>query len=365
MNDPREHKLQKPANLGSAQIARATVIVVAVIGAAWLMIELTQLLLLVFASIIIAAIFDVLAGGIRRATGIGQNFALSISVLSLISISVLSLILLFVGAFALFGTQIAGEFATLQKTLPTALRGFEEFLDRYGLGDQARNLISSGSSDASELVARAGGYAIAAGSGLADFVLVLVGAIFLASNPDVYRRGLLLLLPAKAEVPVGEALDEARHGLTGWMLGQAISSVVVGALTWAGLGFLGVPASGGLAIVAGLLDVIPMVGPIIAGVPAVLLAFTVSPMAALWTLLLFLVIQQLQGNLLQPMIQKRAVDVPPAVLLFAVFAFGVLFGFLGILLAAPLTVVAFVAVRRLYVVGMLGKNVIKTDTDGD
>lgn len=357
MNDPREHKLQKPANLGSAQIARATVIVVAVIGAAWLMIELTQLLLLVFASIIIAAIFDVLAGGIRRATGIGQNFALSISVLSLI--------LLFVGAFALFGTQIAGEFATLQKTLPTALRGFEEFLDRYGLGDQARNLISSGSSDASELVARAGGYAIAAGSGLADFVLVLVGAIFLASNPDVYRRGLLLLLPAKAEVPVGEALDEARHGLTGWMLGQAISSVVVGALTWAGLGFLGVPASGGLAIVAGLLDVIPMVGPIIAGVPAVLLAFTVSPMAALWTLLLFLVIQQLQGNLLQPMIQKRAVDVPPAVLLFAVFAFGVLFGFLGILLAAPLTVVAFVAVRRLYVVGMLGKNVIKTDTDGD
>ena len=357
MNDPREHKLQKSGNLGSAQIARATVIVIAVVGAAWLMIELTQLLLLVFASIIIAAIFDVLAGGIRRATGIGQNFALSISVFSLI--------LLFVGAFALFGTQIAGEFATLQKTLPTALKGFEEFLDRYGLGDQARNLISSGSNDASELVARAGGYAIAAGSGLADFVLVLVGAIFLASNPDVYRRGLLLLLPAKAEVPVGETLDEARHGLTGWMLGQAISSVVVGALTWAGLGFLGVPASGGLAIVAGLLDVIPMVGPIIAGVPAVLLAFTVSPMAALWTLLLFLVIQQLQGNLLQPMIQKRAVDVPPAVLLFAVFAFGVLFGFLGILLAAPLTVVVFVAVRRLYVVGMLGKDVIKRDTDGD
>lgn len=285
MNDPREHKLQKSGNLGSAQIARATVIVIAVVGAAWLMIELTQLLLLVFASIIIAAIFDVLAGGIRRATGIGQNFALSISVFSLI--------LLFVGAFALFGTQIAGEFATLQKTLPTALKGFEEFLDRYGLGDQARNLISSGSNDASELVARAGGYAIAAGSGLADFVLVLVGAIFLASNPDVYRRGLLLLLPAKAEVPVEETLDEARHGLTGWMLGQAISSVVVGALTWAGLGFLGVPASGGLAIVAGLLDVIPMVGPIIAGVPAVLLAFTVLPMAALWTLLLFLVIQQL------------------------------------------------------------------------
>ena len=119
---------------------------------------------------------------------------------------------------------------------------------------------------------------------------------------------------------------------------------------------LGVPASGGLAIIAGLLDVIPMVGPVIAGVPAVLLAFTVSPMTALWTVVLFLIIQQLQGNFLQPMIQKQAVDVPPALLLFAVFAFGLLFGFLGVLLAAPLTVVVFVLVRRLYVQTLLGKS---------
>ncbi len=355
MNDIKEPKLHKSGKLESAQIARTAVIVIAVVGVAWLMTELTKLLLLVFASITIAAVFDVLAGGIRRRTGLSQNFALSISVFSLL--------LLFIGAFTLFGAQIAGEFATLQKTFPAALNGFEQFLDRYGLGDQARNLISTGSNDASELISRAGGYAIAAGSGLADFVLVLVGAIFLASDPDVYRRGLLLLLPANAEEPVSETLDEARRGLTGWMLGQTISSLVVGALTWAGLFFLGVPASGGLAIVAGLLDVIPMVGPIIAGVPAVLLAFTVSPMAALWTLLLFVVIQQLQGNFLQPMIQKRAVDVPPAVLLFAVFAFGILFGFLGILLAAPLTVVVFVAVRRLYVIDMLGKDVGKQNAD--
>ncbi|WP_333567314.1 AI-2E family transporter [Sphingorhabdus sp.] len=349
VSDQKERDLQKNEKLDPAPVARATLIVVAIVGVAWLMIELTQLLLLVFASITIAAIFDVLASGIRRKTGIGQNLALSISVATIIA--------LFVGAFALFGTQIAREFATLQETLPAALKGFEAFLDRYGLGDQARNLIRSGSSDASELVSRAGGYALAAGSGLADFVLVLVGAIFLASNPAVYRRGLLLLLPSKAEAPVGAALDDARKGLTGWMLGQAISSLVVGALTWIGLMFLGVPASGGLAIIAGLLDVIPMVGPVIAGVPAVLLAFTVSPMAALWTLMLFVAIQQLQGNFLQPMIQKRAVDVPPAVLLFAVFAFGILFGFLGILLAAPLTVVVFVAVRRLYVKDLMAKSI--------
>ena len=98
-----------------------------------------------------------------------------------------------------------------------------------------------------------------------------------------------------------------------------------------------------------------MVGPVIAGVPAVLLAFTVSPMTALWTLLLFLAIQQLQGNVLQPMIQKHAVDVPPAVLLFAVLAAGLLFGFMGVLLAAPLTIVVYVLVQRVYVREILGK----------
>jgi predicted PurR-regulated permease PerM len=139
------------------------------------------------------------------------------------------------------------------------------------------------------------------------------------------------------------------------MVGQAVSSLVVGALTWIGLSLLGVPASGGLAIIAGLLDVIPMVGPIIAGVPAVLLALTESPITALWTIGLYLLIQQLQGNFLQPMIQKHAVDVPPAVLLFAVFAAGMLFGVMGVLLAAPLTVVTFVLVQRIYVRELLGK----------
>ena len=340
-------------NVGT--FAQAVFIVVAIIAVGWLTVELTPLLLLMFASIIIAAIFDALAGKISALANIRRRYALVASVLTVLGV--------FIGAFVMFGTQIASEFETVRATLPAAVRGVEGFLDQYGMGDRARELISSGTSDAAQIVSRAGGYAIAAGSGLADFVLVFVGAIFLASDPGVYRRGLLQLLPAKAETPVSATLDDARHGLSGWMLGQAISSLVVGALTWLGLLLLGVPASGGLAIIAGLLDVIPMVGPVIAGVPAVLLAFTVSPMTALWTVVLFLVIQQLQGNFLQPMIQKRAVDVPPALLLFAVFAFGLLFGFLGVLLAAPLTVVIFVAVRRLYVQAILGKSLEVGDSD--
>ncbi len=348
---PPHSKAAPAANPSTAftpgRIALATVIVLAIVGVAWLTISLTRFFMLVFAAVVLGAIFDAIASWLCRKTRIGRGIALALSVAGIVAI--------FAGAFMLFGSQLAREVDTIREQIPQALRGVEAFLDRYGLGQRVRELAEVGGDDISRLASQAGGYALAAGSGLADFVLVLVAAIFLASDPATYRRGLLLMLPERAEAAAELALDDAARGLKGWMVGQAVSSLVVAALTWAGLALLGVPAAGGLGLIAGLLDVIPMIGPIIAGIPAVLLAFTISPMTALWTLLLFLAIQQLQGNFLQPMIQKQAVDVPPAVLLFAVVAAGILFGFLGVLLAAPLTVVVYVLVQRIYVKTLLGK----------
>lgn len=331
------------------RIAGATVAIVAIVGVAWLLVELTRFLMLVFAAIVLAAVFDAMASALCRRTGMKRPFALTLAILGMLA--------LFAGVFSLFGSQLVREFDTIRESIPPAIAGVEALLERFGLGESARSLLEQGGSDIAQLASRAGGYALAAGSGVADFVLVLAGAIFIASDPGVYRRGLVMLMPQRAEEVTATALDDASRGLRGWMTGQAVSSLVVAALTWIGLKILGVPAAGGLALIAGLLDVIPMIGPIIAGVPAVLLAFTVSPATALWTILLFLLVQQLQGNLLQPMIQKRAVDVPPAVLLFAVVAAGILFGALGVLLAAPLTVVVFVLVQRIYVRTLLGKKV--------
>lgn len=336
-----------PKGWSGSRIATAALIVVAVVALAWLTVELTRFFMLVFAAIVLGAIFDAISDWLSRVFRLKRSVALAVSVTAIFA--------LFIGAFALFGSQLAREFDTIRETVPRAIQGVEGLLDRYGLGERARELAAGGSADLSQLASRAGGYAMAAGSGLADFVLVLIGAIFLAADPATYRRGLLLLVPRRAEATVALSLDDVSRGLRGWMVGQAVSSLVVAALTWAGLALLGVPAAGGLGLIAGLLDIIPMIGPIIAAVPAILLAFTVSPMTALWTLLLFLVIQQLQGNFLQPMIQKHAVNVPPAVLLFAVLAAGLLFGFLGVLLAAPLTVAVFVIVQRVYVRTLLGK----------
>lgn len=352
-SDQREIALPTEHRHSAGSVATNTLIVISIVGLCWLIVELNRFFMLVFAAVVIAAVFDAIASWLCRKTGMGRSVALVISVVGMSA--------LFAGAFVLFGSQIGREFDTIKDTLPQAMQGIESFLNRFGLGERVNELAQLGSEDLSKLASQAGGYALAASSGVADFILVIVGAIFLASNPATYRAGFLKLIPAKAERIVGETLDDTSKGLRGWMVGQAVSSLVVAALTWLGLMLLGVPAAGGLSIIAGLLDVIPMVGPVIAGIPAILLAFTVSPMTALWTLLLFLGIQQLQGNFLQPMIQKHAVDVPPAVLLFAVLAAGLLFGFLGVLLAAPLTIVVFVFVQRVYVGAILGKSVPETE----
>ncbi|SCB03150.1 hypothetical membrane protein [Xanthomonas translucens pv. translucens DSM 18974] len=146
-----------------------------------------------------------------------------------------------------------------------------------------------------------------------------------------------------------EALSASGQVLRAWLGGQFLAMLVIGSLTGLGLWLLGVPVALGIGLLTALLDFIPIVGPIVAAVPAVLLGFTVSPQVALGALLVFVVLQQLEGHVLQPLIQARAVDLPPALLLFSLFGIGVLFGPMGVVLAAPLTVVLYVLVKHLYV----------------
>ena len=322
-------------------------IVLALAVLAALLFKLLNLLLLVFAAVVFAAILLVGQRAIARLTGLRDSLAL-------LTASVLAFAFL-IGVFVLFGAQIAGEMETIRERLPGALTTAQGQLDRWGLGEPLRDLLDRATADASGLLSSAGGYALTAGSGLADLLLILVGGIFIAAQPALYRRGLLALLPKGSQALAADALDQSGTALLLWLRGQLLSMLAVAIFTGIGLWLLGVPAALGLALISGLLDVIPFLGPILAAAPAVLLAFTLGPATALWTILLYLVVQQIQGNILQPMIQKHAVDIPPAVLLFSVAAAAILFGILGIILAAPLTVIFYTLVRRLYVEAALGK----------
>ena len=129
---------------------------------------------------------------------------------------------------------------------------------------------------------------------------------------------------------------------------------VVGLITTIGLWLLGIPLASTLGLITGLFEFAPFIGPILAAVPAVLIAFTQSPMDALYVIILYIAIQQIEGYLITPYVQKRAVDLPPALTIFAQLLMGVLFGLFGLLLATPLVAASMVIVRMAYIEDVLG-----------
>jgi predicted PurR-regulated permease PerM len=138
--------------------------------------------------------------------------------------------------------------------------------------------------------------------------------------------------------------------------------VFIGLLTGIGLWLLGIPGALALGVIAFILEFVPFVGPILSSIPAILLALAFDPATAIWVVLLYIVIQQLEGNVIEPLVQQRAVDLPPALLLFSIVAGGLIFGMVGVVFAAPLLVVVFVMVKRLYVRDALGTH---TDLPGE
>jgi predicted PurR-regulated permease PerM len=185
--------------------------------------------------------------------------------------------------------------------------------------------------------------------GIADLVLVIFLTMYLAVDPKTYRNGFLLLLPRSARDDVGNALDASGDALRKWLVGQLGAMIVVGVLTGLGLWAVGVPLALPLGILSGLLDFVPFIGPLLAAIPGILLAFSQGPQVALYAALVYFAVQFIEGHLVLPLAQKWAVSLPPALTLVSIVAVGLVFGLPGLLFAMPLTVVAVVMVQKLYV----------------
>ncbi len=309
-------------------------------GVALLLWNLRGLLLLVFGSVLVAVILNLVAAPIRDRLGLPRGLALLVAVLIVASL---------IGtAFWMFGSEVIRQSESLREMIPAAWQAMLARFDDWGIGAPVREW-TEGLGSGGGIVSNVGSLALSVGNAVADILLVVVGGIYLAAQPDIYWAGLLKLLPERARTLAAQALEASGRGLRLWLLGRLISMAVVGLLTFFGLWLIGVPSALTLGLLAALLEFVPFLGPILAALPAILLAFAQEPEMALWTIALFVAIQQFEGNVLEPLIQQRAVEIPPALLLFALVAGTLLFGVSGILLAAPFTVVLFMLVKRLYV----------------
>jgi predicted PurR-regulated permease PerM len=322
------------------RVFRATVVVLGTTAAAYVIWLLVDLLLLLFACALVSLILLTATGLVQRNTRLPFAAALTVSVVALLG--------LILGAIWFFGATLQGEFAELATRLPSAWTALEARLATSPVGaammERAKGLAPS----AQTLVNAATTALAAVGGALSGLAIVLIGGLYLAAQPTLYSIGLLRLVPARAQKPAAETLDAIAQSLRNWLKGQALGMIFVGVGTGLGLWLVGVPAAWAIGLVAGLAEFVPYAGVILAGIPAVVLAFGQGTSTGLWTIGVLLLVQQLQGNLVMPLLQNKMVDLPPATTIFGIIAAGILFGVAGVLLATPLTIVVLVLVRRLY-----------------
>jgi len=181
-----------------------------------------------------------------------------------------------------------------------------------------------------------------------DAALVLFLAVYLALDPITYRDGLVRLFPKATRARLTDALDAAGVSLRRWLIGQLGAMLCVGILAAIGLSIAGVPLAIPLGILLGVMDFVPVVGPLIAAIPGVLIAFAQSPHLALWAVVVYLIVQNIEGNVIVPLAQRWAVALPAALTLVGIVAFGTLLGPAGLFLAMPLIVVTKTLVEKLY-----------------
>jgi predicted PurR-regulated permease PerM len=329
-----------PSDNLERRVFRATVVFIATCVAAYVLWVLVDVLLLLFACSLVALIFLTMTHALRRRTGLPFGVALGVSVLGTLA--------LLVGAFFFFGTTMQSEFAELAQRLPAAWASVQAMVRDSRVGalmlERAQGLAPSGQA----LVSAATTTLTAVGGALSGLVLVLIGGLYLAAQPTLYQGGLLRLVPDASRKNVAETLDAVTVSLRNWLKGQALGMLFVGVATGIGLWLVGVPAAFAIGLVAGLAEFVPYLGILVAGIPAIILGFGQGVETGVWTLVVLVAVQQIQGNLVMPLLQNRMVDLPPALTIFGIIAAGILFGVAGVLLATPLTIVVLVLVRRWY-----------------
>ncbi len=304
--------------------------------------------LLIFTGILLGLFLINMSHLVQSSIGLSHRWALTL-VIATLAIALIALM-------ALFATRLASEASGLFETVQSKWQDLSARLQEYPWmptlkGDQSLTSIKSLNGD---LVSRIAGWFTSTFGLLSSLLLVAFVGIFTAADPGLYQRGLLRLFPIDRRERLGDVLDETSHKLWWWILGQLFSMSVVGIATGIGLWLLGIPFAATLGLLSGLLTFIPNFGPILSAVPGILLGLSHGPLHALYVALLYIGIQAIESNLLTPLIQQRNLKLPPVLNVAFQVLLGVLFGVPGLIVAAPLAVVAMIVVQRLYVEDYLG-----------
>jgi len=313
--------------------------------------QLYWLLLLVFAGILSAIFLLTLTHWFSQFTHLSHGWSLLVVALLLVALTV--------GAGIFAGDALAMQMSELIQQVPESWVSVLDTLEEYEWGKVVVQVIPSRLDDLpvsmQQVAERTTRFFNSLVGGLVGLWIVVFIAIYLAVDKDLYLHGIVRLTPPAYRERLLSVLQEVGTVLQWWLLARLIDMVFVGLLTTLGLWMLGIPLALILGVLAALFNFIPNIGPLIAAIPAVLLGLVDSPTTALYVIILYIVIQTVESSFVTPMLQQKAVALPPALTISAQIAFGILAGGLGVVLATPLTAAAVVLTKRLFIEDMLEK----------
>jgi predicted PurR-regulated permease PerM len=312
-----------------------------------------EVFLLVFAGFLLAVFLRALSQFVSRRTPLSENWSLVVVIVALVAAIAL-------GAW-LLTDSMQNQFDDLTNQLPAAFERARQKIAEYPLGKRLIEQMPSpqqiADNQSGNFFGRVTGFFSTTLNVVVNFLVVLMTAVYFAASANSYKEGVVKLVPKTGEKRAREIIETILFTLRRYLLGTFVSITINGAITAAGLFLLGVPFAIPLGIITAIFNFIPNVGPIAASVPAILIAFSISPTKALYVALLYLAVQNIDGFVTTPLVQQRAVAIPPVLIIAAQLLLALLFGFLGLLLAVPLVAVVFVLVKMIYVEDVLGRRV--------
>jgi predicted PurR-regulated permease PerM len=360
VTSPADNRLQARNDLAWAISVGgiSVVLFAALLAFTW---QFAATLFLIFSGVLLGVALNAMSNLLGRVVRLPH--ALRLTVVCLVVAGMLS------GIVFLGGTTIAQQTTALSNTLKSQLVNVKGFLERNGIdtsffdfgtlssSDDAAPAASSAATTPHSLpsagtIAASGGaifsqslkLILGTASAVGNFFIVLFLGLAFATQPGVYREGLLFMAPARHRARATVIVDRIGETLERWLIAQIITMVAVFLVTWIGLSIIGIQSSFILGIQAGLLAFIPTVGAILGGLMVVLASLASGWVAGLSAFILFLGVHALESYVLTPIIQRKALDIPPATLFAFQILLGVVFGIWGLALALPLMAIAKVMI---------------------
>lgn len=303
-----------------------------------------QVLLVVFGGILFGIFLNGLSVRLAEATSLPRWLMLTVVILVLAGLLM---------AFLVFGVpNVVTQISKLTDELDNAVQRLREQVEGIRWAEAAVRgapTVNDVLGDTGAAMSSAGRVFAGVSKALTAVAIIVFVGIYYAVSPGLYRYGTSRLLPPHERERTQRLMSEIGDRMWWWMIGRLISMLVIGVFSWVGLWMLGVPLAFVLGVLAALLTFVPNIGAILAVIPPMLIAAEVSLYTSLYVLIYYLVLQSVESYIITPLVQKRAIQMPPVLLLTAQAIMAVLAGVIGVVLAAPLTAVAMLLTRRLYV----------------